>query len=1369
MLLNFSVRPSDEIIIIKIIVSVVFSCSNDDMHASYDGMTDELIVSNRSIKDDFWMVCGTTAWRALHGQEFFIRRRDEFFADFVAICFEEPWSRPGACPVTMISDSWICVHTHVELTVAELESEHVMVNGTSALTLTRRSDISLETNITPLRIHCRQCSITQTRINGVVVEHDLRDYLGTPELPIVPASDTFKDLDAFDVRYRQKASAADQGELLIAFPKHLSDDSVVVTIDYELINPKLGFHSGYRGTLAEGSSGLGLLDPTGYDGPFWSDGSKPQHLYTFNEPMTSGSLFNGASGLRTWLPCIDHLHGNCTYDIEIHAGKGLVPVCSGALVSKEQHRQSDALTTFKFNIDTPIAPHALGFAIGKFVVVPDRHYPSRVTYFAPDWGIETTKMVKESTQFVAKAIYFFESTFDCQIPLKYQNFVFVNDPPADSPLIGAVYASMSILSRDVLIPSSMRCSKLVSDVDLAAEQAFGVVWNWFGILMRTERWQDSWLPLGLSMYMVDLFIRQIFGKDAYRLRLRQKMDQIETAAKERTLRPLVNTVNEHLFMIGARHSRSVVVARAAMTIHGIASRINMAGHQSFLSIMKQWLKEMGPMVLGRHMLCLPPAILKKLGPSRYSLGADQKSRPKGKCLDEKDFMSSIGFVRKLAFVSGCQLELDDKFIRQWLCNSGVPRFIAQYSYSSVKNQLDFTITEQTKTYEGSMGVQIFQGNNDDETHSVTMYNGQAKVKLDCKKRDRQRKGNHIRYVLLDPKMQLIHVLDDVKSVDPKSTAEEEDQEREDQEREVFLTEMLSSMKGGKGDSSTQLHAIKNLTKLPRSKPECRSPLDVRPCKALASCLNPIAPYTDTVREKAILAIAEWQNLHAPQNYTLPDKGGDTGGLVPATIWPRNPKVTSTSSTIQQRGTQRKANQRKKVIPKQYNLIPMQPPPSKVLPQKVNSGQATERGTGASINTSSMAYFDPWYGLHLLMATFKAYFFNTRDRESHIYRSFVLPNNTKSGSNESFRVTLVEALSSIRDRNLQPPCILRPFFSSLLDRCVDAEENEVKNSYYVAALLRALGKVSKSEDDTAKTMKLFDRFLHYQVILPCPYRGILVSILRGVADMESSGAKPVGFDFHWYAQFSTSPRVREAAHEAIIRVYLIGGLGDVWKTMNWLFARLCPADTAFEKSPRVRYAISEMLLNVVENGIADKAFTELFLANGEQPKLFVEKLWDLLNTYSWYDWRVREKLYFIYRAFFSYKVPDPIDGMQEDKEDGWAESLRPPSRKQQGKRTQCCLLARIRPKTQSPRVVGKDFPTPLLSPQLLNQHGASMDVPDFSLGIGAGSSAPSAVLPRADVGLQPMPSPKAGTKLRLSFVMKKRRRGDDESSDDDYES
>ena len=63
----------------------------------------------------------------------------------------------------------------------------------------------------------------------------------------------------------------------------------------------------------------------------------------------------------------------------------------------------------------------------------------------------------------------------------------------------------------------------------------------------------------------------------------------------------------------------------------------------------------------------------------------------------------------------------------------------------------------------------------------------------------------------------------------------------------------------------------------------------------------------------------------------------------------------------------------------------------------------------------------------------------------------------------------------------------------------------------------------------------------------------------------------------------------------------------------------------------------------------------------------------------------------------------------------------------------------------------------------------MDVPDFSLGIGAGSSAPSAVLPRADVGLQPMPSPKAGTKLRLSFVMKKRRRGDDESSDDDYES
>ena len=63
----------------------------------------------------------------------------------------------------------------------------------------------------------------------------------------------------------------------------------------------------------------------------------------------------------------------------------------------------------------------------------------------------------------------------------------------------------------------------ISNVDLAGEIAVGVAWNYFGALIQVERWQDAWLPLGLSIFMSDLFIRHVFGEKQYQLRLRKRM------------------------------------------------------------------------------------------------------------------------------------------------------------------------------------------------------------------------------------------------------------------------------------------------------------------------------------------------------------------------------------------------------------------------------------------------------------------------------------------------------------------------------------------------------------------------------------------------------------------------------------------------------------------------------------------------------------------------------------------------------------------------------------------------------------------------------------------------------------------------------
>ena len=70
--------------------------------------------------------------------------------------------------------------------------------------------------------------------------------------------------------------------------------------------------------------------------------------------------------------------------------------------------------------------------------------------------------------------------------------------------------------------SSCKRESGITNIELAGEIANGVAWNVFGTLIKVGRWQDSWLPLGMSLFVSDLFIRHIFGEKEYQLRLRKR-------------------------------------------------------------------------------------------------------------------------------------------------------------------------------------------------------------------------------------------------------------------------------------------------------------------------------------------------------------------------------------------------------------------------------------------------------------------------------------------------------------------------------------------------------------------------------------------------------------------------------------------------------------------------------------------------------------------------------------------------------------------------------------------------------------------------------------------------------------------------------
>ena len=129
-----------------------------------------------------------------------------------------------------------------------------------------------------------------------------------------------------------------------------------------------------------------------------------------------------------------------------------------------------------------------------------------------------------------------------------------------------------------------------------------------------------------------------------------------------------------------------------------------------------------------------------------------------------------------------------------------------------------------------------------------------------------------------------------------------------------------------------------------------------------------------------------------------------------------------------------------------------------------------------------------------MTTVQAYFYS--DIGDTVVPSYMHPPKFYN-----FRIKLVEALSSIHDQNGIPPFTVRKTIRDLLRSALDSKDSRA-NSIYVAALLRALGRTSFTDKEVKETMAIFNNFIHFQAVFPVPRSAIVVSCLRGIADMNA---------------------------------------------------------------------------------------------------------------------------------------------------------------------------------------------------------------------------------------------------------------------------
>lgn len=832
------------------------------------------------------------------------------------------------------------------------------------------------------------------------------------------------------------------------------------------------------------------------------------------------------------------------------------------------------------------------------------------------------------------------------------------------------------------------------------------------------------------------------------------MDLISNAAEIGCLDSLVLKKRENLLELPSVHTRSAMASRAAMTVYGISTRLV---EKVFVGYLKSWTKEALKERLKRHYTL---ATTLYNGKNKHS-NRDRESffltnivdflnNNKGKFhhrygnrrLYVDDLNNSLAFVKKLAAMRTTleNNDLDDNFIRQWLLKPDIPRFKLEYNYQQRTRSVRICLKQlHGSTYEGQIVLQIHQegGKRDIVTQNISAdVDSSWKVQITKQKTNTKSKRiidggirGYLKFIEFDPRMQLIHTM-----VGLKSSAGDSRSQQFDHPRSAVFTEILLDLSKS-ANPATKIDAINKLKYLPDTIKVCTTENDILPCKSLVQTLNPMRPYDMAIRCHAIEAISQWQNCHAPLSYIVTncnknimnngnnasektltsyiDAGTDLdpcGGWTPKTLWlPSSPyilperNISSISSSSKMKI--RKGTNKTGVVDTNGQ--------NRSVADNVNSIDNGKKG-------------DPWYGLHALLTTLKAYFYNDTG-------DVAIPSYMHPPQFYVFRIKIVEAISSIRDQNGLPPSTIRKVMGDLLKSALDSKDSRA-NSLYVAALLRAIGRTSRRKEDVNETISIYNQFMHFQNILPAPRNAILVSCLRGIADLESSFSKvDKKFEFHLLASGNVSTHVRIAAIESILRIYLAAGQGDGLRTIEWLVSRMLKDDSSFERSGAVRSVAISMLGRVVQDGMADESLKLQLLPSSssctnysginsietkdsgvnicvdvanaakstDSYKSFVAKIWYALNHSSWYDWNLRQGLFKLYKSFFAYEIPEPFESIVEDRDNflfAWPLSVPSSDVKDDGgsnKRQRTCLVNRIKPQNKQ---YGMEYDTPLLSPR-----------------------------------------------------------------------
>lgn len=336
--------------------------------------------------------------------------------------------------------------------------------------------------------------------------------------------------------------------------KELEFDPINILIEYEIKDAGSG-------------EGICVVSPTDVEP------DRIPHLFTNNSTATAA---------RSWVPCVDTLHERCTWEFEFIVPRSLsygveddpatiangviggdgggkrdypvMVVASGELLEQAVHPHTSRKSIWHYAQSVATSVQHIAWAIGPFEMLDlggdgkgrssgegSEVDPTERRGTVDEDGEGTVDEERRtdtaslhafclpgrkpelvnSVSFVRKALDFYNEQFG-SFPFSSYKTVFLDSlgsPTSSGSIFNA--ATLTLFPTDLLHPSSVIEQAYETRPTIA--QALSAQWSGINIIPKT--WSDVWLTNGLSLYISSLFLRNLWGNNEWRFRLKKDVQR----------------------------------------------------------------------------------------------------------------------------------------------------------------------------------------------------------------------------------------------------------------------------------------------------------------------------------------------------------------------------------------------------------------------------------------------------------------------------------------------------------------------------------------------------------------------------------------------------------------------------------------------------------------------------------------------------------------------------------------------------------------------------------------------------------------------------------------------------------------------------